>query len=460
MQDEAGQVLATHSISAGLDYPGVGPEHSALARQRTRRRIKPPTDAEALAAFHSCACSKGSSRRSSRRMHCTSRRASPRRAMPATSCWYVSAAGATRMSTPCASTTHGRERGLRIRDLTARSALATRRPRRRPDSVFHGRVSARESMAGLLPWRSDAGCIAAEIGIPFSDPLADGPTIQRTGQIAIGNGMTLGIAWSRSARSRKGHHHADCVDDICQPGAQFGVDWFARRRPTAGVDGVIFPDLPLDEAADMRASCMAANVAVIPTGRADHDCPNAWRASARPPLASCTAWASRASRVRGACRPTMRCDILDAVRLFTPVPRALGFGLSTHEHLMALHGPCRSRRRRLRAARPHRGLNPDDAVAWRSDFLRAMAGGAAMSDDQERVIPATQIDGEVVPGDKSMSHRALILRRPRQGTDLHRESSRLRRTSPDQTCCGPAASGCAIFRPAGARSTRPESASA
>jgi tryptophan synthase beta chain len=51
MQDAAGQVLATHSISAGLDYPGVGPEHSAL-RDSGRVEYVAATDAEALAAFH------------------------------------------------------------------------------------------------------------------------------------------------------------------------------------------------------------------------------------------------------------------------------------------------------------------------------------------------------------------------------------------------------------------------
>jgi tryptophan synthase beta chain len=51
MQDADGQVLATHSISAGLDYPGVGPEHSAL-RDSGRATYVAATDAEALAAFH------------------------------------------------------------------------------------------------------------------------------------------------------------------------------------------------------------------------------------------------------------------------------------------------------------------------------------------------------------------------------------------------------------------------
>ena len=58
MQDENGQVEATHSISAGLDYPGVGPEHSAL-RDSGRVRYMAATDAEALTAFHRTCRSEG-----------------------------------------------------------------------------------------------------------------------------------------------------------------------------------------------------------------------------------------------------------------------------------------------------------------------------------------------------------------------------------------------------------------
>ena len=76
MQDAGGQVLATHSISAGLDYPGVGPEHSALrdsGRVEYRRRHRLPTPSPRST---SSACSRASSPRSSRRTRCTSPRRS------------------------------------------------------------------------------------------------------------------------------------------------------------------------------------------------------------------------------------------------------------------------------------------------------------------------------------------------------------------------------------------------
>src|SRR6185437_16537591 len=60
----------------------------------------------------------------------------------------------------------------------------------------------RDSLAELLLCAQRAGCIAAEVGIPFSDPLADGPTVQRTGQTAIANGMTLALALEQVRAAR------------------------------------------------------------------------------------------------------------------------------------------------------------------------------------------------------------------------------------------------------------------
>ena len=84
LQDEAGNVLPTHSVSAGLDYPGVGPEH-ALLRDEGRVRYAVATDDEALAAFHLLAETRGSCPRSSRRTPwpgCCGRRRARRQARP------------------------------------------------------------------------------------------------------------------------------------------------------------------------------------------------------------------------------------------------------------------------------------------------------------------------------------------------------------------------------------------
>ena len=72
LQDADGQIIETHSISAGLDYPGVGPEHAWL-KDIGRAEYVGVTDDEALAAFHASAASKASSRRSSRAMRSPTR---------------------------------------------------------------------------------------------------------------------------------------------------------------------------------------------------------------------------------------------------------------------------------------------------------------------------------------------------------------------------------------------------
>ncbi|HEY6469119.1 MAG TPA: tryptophan synthase subunit alpha [Candidatus Dormibacteraeota bacterium] len=196
----------------------------------------------------------------------------------------------------------------------------------------------RESVAGLLLAAQRAGCIAAEVGIPFSDPLADGPTIQRTGQVAIGNGMTLAIAVDqvREARAR-GVTIPLAVMTYINPVLSFGIEAFARAAAVAGVDGVILPDLPLDEAADTRATMHASGVAVIPlvAPTTTHE-----RLARICSTAAGFVYCVGVTGVTGARRDIAgdALRLLDAVRLLTPVPRALGFGLSTHDHLRSLQG--------------------------------------------------------------------------------------------------------------------------
>ena len=96
LADEDGQVLETHSISAGLDYPGVGPEHSYL-KDSGRAEYEPVTDAEALEAFHLLAVREGIIPALESAHACGWRSASPGRARCG---WSACRAAATRTSTP------------------------------------------------------------------------------------------------------------------------------------------------------------------------------------------------------------------------------------------------------------------------------------------------------------------------------------------------------------------------
>jgi tryptophan synthase alpha chain len=86
-----------------------------------------------------------------------------------------------------------------------------------------------------------------EIGMPYSDPLADGPTIQESGQVALKNGMTLSLLFQQIAQIRP---HVNCpliLMGYFNQVMQFGEVNFVQAAKKAGIDGLILPDLPLYE---------------------------------------------------------------------------------------------------------------------------------------------------------------------------------------------------------------------
>lgn len=90
-----------------------------------------------------------------------------------------------------------------------------------------------------------------ELGIPFSDPLADGPTIQRSSYMALKNGVTLEKIISLVKDIRKKTQIPIVFMTYYNPVLSFGVDRFVKSAKAAGVDGVIIPDLPPEEAKDL-----------------------------------------------------------------------------------------------------------------------------------------------------------------------------------------------------------------
>lgn len=91
-----------------------------------------------------------------------------------------------------------------------------------------------------------AGVDMIEIGIPFSDPVADGPTIQRSNQIALENGITLELLFEQLKTLREQVTMPVILMGYLNPILQYGVKEFCEKCVEVGVDGVIFPDLPID----------------------------------------------------------------------------------------------------------------------------------------------------------------------------------------------------------------------
>jgi tryptophan synthase alpha chain len=86
-----------------------------------------------------------------------------------------------------------------------------------------------------------------EIGIPFSDPIADGPTIQQSNKVALDNGMTVKLLLEQVKEIRKTATLPIILMGYLNPVMQYGVEKFCREAAANGVDGLILPDLPLGE---------------------------------------------------------------------------------------------------------------------------------------------------------------------------------------------------------------------
>jgi len=121
------------------------------------------------------------------------------------------------------------------------------------------------------------GCTLVEIGIPFSDPVADGPVIQASSQRALDHGMTLARTIELAAMVHRENGLAVILMGYLNPILHMGPDEFADACREAGVTGVIVPDLPLEESGGLRALLLEADVDLIdlvaPTtdeGRLEH----------------------------------------------------------------------------------------------------------------------------------------------------------------------------------------------
>lgn len=94
---------------------------------------------------------------------------------------------------------------------------------------------------------ANAGVDMIEIGMPFSDPLADGPVIQKSSNIALQNGMSLQILFKQLQDIRKEVQIPLILMGYINPVLQFGIEKFCTTCKEIGIDGLILPDLPIDE---------------------------------------------------------------------------------------------------------------------------------------------------------------------------------------------------------------------
>ncbi|MCA6073577.1 tryptophan synthase subunit alpha [Fulvivirga sedimenti] len=102
----------------------------------------------------------------------------------------------------------------------------------------------------IAAWLEEGGADIIEIGMPFSDPIADGPTIQESNTVALHNGMKISVLFEQLKGLRERVQIPVILMGYINPVLQYGIDRFCEKCRETGIDGLILPDLPMAEYID------------------------------------------------------------------------------------------------------------------------------------------------------------------------------------------------------------------
>jgi tryptophan synthase alpha chain len=176
---------------------------------------------------------------------------------------------------------------------------------------------------------ADAGADIVELGVPFSDPLADGPVIQAAGTAALTAGATLdGVLEVGEALAQRLPVVLMCYANLVYART---ADGFARMLADAGVSGLIVPDLPFEEAPAILEACDAQGVALVPLVAPTTPPERMAVIGARARGFVYTVSVVGTTGERSAMADTFA-EVIAGARAGTDAPVALGFGIATPEH--------------------------------------------------------------------------------------------------------------------------------
>ena len=127
------------------------------------------------------------------------------------------------------------------------SSLLQKKDKNLLSVYFTAGYPEKDSTVAVMEALCKGGADMIEVGIPFSDPMADGPVIQNSGTIALRNGMTLRLLMEQVAEARRMNPDVPFIAmGYMNPIMQMGSEEFFRRAKESGIDAVIIPDLPFD----------------------------------------------------------------------------------------------------------------------------------------------------------------------------------------------------------------------
>jgi tryptophan synthase alpha chain len=194
-----------------------------------------------------------------------------------------------------------------------------------------------ELTPALVEAAAGSGADAIELGIPFSDPLADGRTIQAASQTALAGGVTVARSLEVARQARQRTDIPLLFMTYLNPILAYGLERFCRAAHDAGIDGLIVPDLPASESGDLRRAADASAIDLVffvaPTSREAAIEAACQAASGFIYCIAVTGVTGARAQLDPAVLP-----MIETVRRHTALPVVVGFGISRPEHLAALQG--------------------------------------------------------------------------------------------------------------------------
>ncbi len=182
----------------------------------------------------------------------------------------------------------------------------------------------------VVPLLAEGGCDMVELGIPFSDPLADGATIQKASFYALHNGVTPEVCLEVASKLRQEVDIPLAFMSYYNPLLSYGLEEFCTACHNTGVDGLIVPDLPPDEGSELESVCRKQGLDLIyllaPTSTAERIRLVAQRSRGFIYLVSVTGVTGARDRL-----PLDLGALVARVRKIASQPVCIGFGISTPE---------------------------------------------------------------------------------------------------------------------------------
>jgi len=220
----------------------------------------------------------------------------------------------------------------------------------------------------------DAGADVIELGVPFSDPVADGPVIQRASERALQHGTDLAGVLDVARQIREQSDAGLIIFSYLNPILQFGLDRFCAAAAAAGVDGTLVTDLPIEEAGDylkaMKAHKLAPVFLAAPTSTDERLRQIAKHSRGFVYAISRTGITGTRHEVSGDAH-----SLVERLRSLTKLPIAVGFGVSTPEQFREV-GSFADAAVVGSAVVQRVEQNPGREAAAVSEFLSSLTGAA------------------------------------------------------------------------------------